>query len=52
MTPSSTPGGELPPLPDAKETYITDPQDVGPILPVPRGIRPTLSKYRYVQLSI
>ena len=24
------------------------PQDTGPILPVPKGIRPTLAKYRYV----
>lgn len=33
----------FPTLPDAKA--FTD-QDAGPMLPVPLGIRPTLSKYR------
>ncbi|KAK4877630.1 hypothetical protein RN001_010136 [Aquatica leii] len=39
----------LPPLPRPKEIPMykdTDVKDVGPILPVPKGIRPTLSKYR------
>lgn len=39
----------LPTLPDPKEIITQTPivtQDQGPILPVPVGIRPTLSKYR------
>ncbi|XP_076663862.1 otoferlin isoform X3 [Andrena cerasifolii] len=39
----------FPTLPDPKETVVQTPtvaQDQGPILPVPIGIRPTLSKYR------
>ncbi|XP_067008818.2 otoferlin [Anabrus simplex] len=41
----------LPPLPDPKATTFPlgatgADQDTGPILPVPRGIRPTLAKYR------
>lgn len=39
----------FPTLPDPKETVVQTPtvaQDQGPILPVPVGIRPTLSKYR------
>ncbi|KAF5278108.1 hypothetical protein FQR65_LT03624 [Abscondita terminalis] len=39
----------FPPLPNAKEIPMykdTDARDVGPVLPVPKGIRPTLSKYR------
>ncbi|XP_045490218.1 otoferlin-like [Pieris rapae] len=39
---------ELPELPEARESNGKPPADVnkGPILPVPVGIRPTLSKYR------
>lgn len=46
------PSDDSPPLPDipmCKERPMykdTDPKDMGPILPVPRGIRPTLSRYR------
>ncbi|KAG7313636.1 hypothetical protein JYU34_000794 [Plutella xylostella] len=38
----------LPELPSPREAYGKAPLDAnkGPILPVPRGIRPTLSKYR------
>lgn len=39
----------LPVLPHPKDTPIykdTDTRDTGPILPVPRGIRPTLARYR------
>ncbi|KRT84296.1 C2 domain containing protein [Oryctes borbonicus] len=39
----------LPPLPVAKDIPIYKDQevkDIGPILPVPRGIRPTLARYR------
>ncbi|XP_003703242.1 otoferlin isoform X3 [Megachile rotundata] len=39
----------FPTLPDPKEKLVQTPtsvQDQGPILPVPVGIRPTLSKYR------
>ncbi|KAF5301719.1 hypothetical protein FQA39_LY10650 [Lamprigera yunnana] len=39
----------LPPLPRPKEIPMykdSDSKDVGPILPVPKGIRPILSKYR------
>lgn len=39
----------LPILPHPKDTPIykdTDTKDTGPILPVPRGIRPTLARYR------
>lgn len=42
-------GGSLPPLSIPKEIPIykdTDTRDVGPILPVPKGIRPTLARYR------
>lgn len=42
-------GGSLPPLPVAKDIPIykdTDNSDIGPILPVPKGIRPTLARYR------
>ncbi|KAF4526881.1 hypothetical protein B566_EDAN013792 [Ephemera danica] len=47
VTPS-LPSNDLPALPEPKGAFLgeTQPQDVGPILPVPRGIRPTLSKYR------
>ncbi|XP_017781557.1 PREDICTED: otoferlin-like isoform X2 [Nicrophorus vespilloides] len=41
--------GTLPELPPAKERPVykeTDVKEIGPILPVPRGIRPTLSRYR------
>lgn len=42
---------ELPQLPLPKDTFIDGGSaidiDTGPILPVPRGIRPTLAKYRY-----
>lgn len=46
------PDGEstpLPTLPHPKDTPIykdADTKDTGPILPVPRGIRPTLARYR------
>jgi hypothetical protein len=37
----------LPPLPEPKQVLETTPEtDTGPMLPVPRGIRPTLAKYR------
>ncbi|KAK7066884.1 Protein kinase C conserved region 2 (CalB) [Halocaridina rubra] len=36
-------GGDIVALPQAKEHYGGE---VGPIIPVPRGIRPTLAKYR------
>ncbi|XP_042243483.1 otoferlin-like isoform X3 [Homarus americanus] len=36
-------GGDVVPVPQAKEHHGGD---AGPILPVPRGIRPTLAKYR------
>uniref|UniRef100_A0AAR5QCF9 C2 domain-containing protein n=2 Tax=Dendroctonus ponderosae TaxID=77166 RepID=A0AAR5QCF9_DENPD len=39
----------LPLLPQAKDIPIykdTDTKDLGPLLPVPRGIRPTLARYR------
>ncbi|XP_030765645.1 otoferlin-like isoform X2 [Sitophilus oryzae] len=41
--------GSLPNLPQAKDIPIykdTDTKDLGPLLPVPRGIRPTLARYR------
>lgn len=41
--------GSLPSIPHAKEIpmyHETDPKDIGPLLPVPRGIRPTLARYR------
>uniref|UniRef100_A0A8D8QAC2 Otoferlin n=1 Tax=Cacopsylla melanoneura TaxID=428564 RepID=A0A8D8QAC2_9HEMI len=42
--------GELPDLPDPKELYMVSQlgpeQYIGPILPVPEGIRPTLARYR------
>ena len=37
----------IPPLPDARDPVVGAPPDTGPILPVPKGIRPTLAKYRY-----
>ena len=37
----------IPPLPDARDPVVGAPADTGPILPVPKGIRPTLAKYRY-----
>lgn len=40
---------DLPSLPAPKETFsdaVTVDIDTGPILPVPRGIRPTLARYR------
>ncbi|CAH1371731.1 unnamed protein product, partial [Tenebrio molitor] len=46
---SDVDGGQLPPLPAAKDIPIykdTDPRDLVPMLPVPRGIRPTLARYR------
>ena len=36
----------IPPLPDARDPVVGAPADTGPILPVPKGIRPTLAKYR------
>jgi hypothetical protein len=42
---SETDNQSLPPFPDPKEIVPGAP-DTGPILPVPRGIRPTLAKYR------
>lgn len=47
--PSDIDIGGLPALPPAKDRPIykeTDPRDVLTILPVPRGIRPTLARYR------
>lgn len=44
LSDSDTPQ-DLPPLPDGKDPAGL-PQDTGPIMPVPRGIRPTLAKYR------
>ncbi|MPC26740.1 Fer-1-like protein 6 [Portunus trituberculatus] len=41
--PDSEEYGDVVPIPQAKEFYGGD---AGPILPVPRGIRPTLAKYR------
>ena len=45
---------DLPPFPDPKSREGGGPlvpssggPDTGPILPVPRGIRPTLAKYRF-----
>nr|CAH7741241.1 unnamed protein product [Callosobruchus chinensis] len=41
--------GSLPSLPHPKDIpmyHETDPKDIGPLLPVPRGIRPTLARYR------
>ncbi|XP_063235260.1 otoferlin-like isoform X2 [Bacillus rossius redtenbacheri] len=43
---ASTADSDLPALPEAKATAEAQDQDTGPILPVPRGIRPTLAKYR------
>ena len=44
---SETDNQDLPPFPDPKEVLSGGPPpDTGPILPVPRGIRPTLAKYR------
>ena len=45
QTPSDYAG--LPALPEPKQVPDTIPEtDTGPMLPVPRGIRPTLAKYR------
>ncbi|XP_069701783.1 otoferlin-like [Periplaneta americana] len=45
QTPSDPSG--LPSLPEPKQlSETTSETDVGPMLPVPRGIRPTLAKYR------
>ena len=47
--PNDVDGGQLPPLPAPKDIPIykeTDPKDLIPMLPVPRGIRPTLARYR------
>ncbi|XP_018569831.1 otoferlin-like [Anoplophora glabripennis] len=47
--PNEIEGGSLPALPHPKDIPIyheTDPKHVGPLLPVPRGIRPTLARYR------
>ncbi|KAI4470846.1 fer-1-like [Holotrichia oblita] len=47
--PSDSDSISLPPLPVAKDIPVYKDQDVkdtGPILPVPRGIRPTLARYR------
>lgn len=41
----------LPPLPDAKEVVPSGPTDSVPILPIPKGVRPTLAKYRWLQES-
>jgi hypothetical protein len=43
---------DLPPFPDCKDPTSSavgqqQNQDQGPILPVPRGVRPTLAKYRF-----
>lgn len=40
--PGDVSGEDLPPL----ELPELDDKDRGPIMPVPKGIRPTLSKYR------
>ncbi|KAJ1523524.1 hypothetical protein ONE63_001375 [Megalurothrips usitatus] len=41
------PGQDVPELPTPKDTVVcSSQQDKGPVLPVPRGIRPTLAKYR------
>ena len=42
----------IPPLPDARDPVVGAPADTGPILPVPKGIRPTLAKYRYVKVAM
>lgn len=45
----------FPTLPDSKSTPRLPSgtgNDRGPILPVPVGIRPTLSKYRYLLLTL
>ncbi|KAK3919848.1 Otoferlin, partial [Frankliniella fusca] len=40
-------GQQVPDLPTPKDTVVaSSQQDKGPVLPVPRGIRPTLAKYR------
>ncbi|XP_008199102.2 otoferlin isoform X1 [Tribolium castaneum] len=47
--PNDVDGGTLPPLPAPKDIPIykdTDLKDLVPMLPVPRGIRPTLARYR------
>lgn len=46
--PNDVDGGTLPPLPAPKEIPIykeQDPKDLIPMLPVPRGIRPTLARW-------
>ncbi|KAK5642921.1 hypothetical protein RI129_009088 [Pyrocoelia pectoralis] len=47
--PSEGNEGALPPQPPPKQIPIykdTDTKEIGPILPIPKGIRPTLSTYR------
>jgi hypothetical protein len=45
---SETESQDLPPFPDPKDVPAGGgAPDTGPILPVPKGIRPTLAKYRY-----
>lgn len=47
--PSESDDSSIPALPPPKDTPIykdTETRDTGPILPVPRGIRPTLARYR------
>lgn len=47
--PSELDGSSLPPLPHPKDIPIykdTDLKEIGTLLPVPRGIRPTLARYR------
>ncbi len=45
---SETETQDLPPFPDPKDVPAGGgAPDTGPILPVPKGIRPTLAKYRY-----
>ncbi|KAK7584153.1 hypothetical protein V9T40_005116 [Parthenolecanium corni] len=42
-------GSDLPEVPPSKDVFIISPsglQNTGPILPVPKGIRPTLANYR------
>lgn len=50
MDPGLGPGGpgqDVPDLPTPKDMVVSSgQQDKGPVLPVPRGIRPTLAKYR------
>ena len=45
LAPSDCAG--LPALPEPKQVPDAIPEtDIGPMLPVPKGIRPTLAKYR------